>query len=87
MPNYLCIYVHGGLGSQLSESSSGWITWSTDPEPGNGLVGVPPPVLHDVAPNQWSSPAQSGFAVNGDSTWTKNVSQQQCEQKKSSNYL
>ena len=36
-----------------------------DPEPADGLEGGPPPVLHDVAPDQGARPPQAGLAVDG----------------------
>lgn len=39
-------------------------SWSADPEPGDRLHGGPSPVLHDVAANQRSRPAQASLAVH-----------------------
>ena len=35
-----------------------------DPQPGDGLHGGPPPVLHHVAANQRPRPAQTSLAVH-----------------------
>ncbi len=43
-------------------------TWPADPEPCDGLVGVPPPVLHDVAADQGAGSTEPGFAMNCNAT-------------------